>query len=106
MEMLENLFPVMVLSGLLPRYLRSTMMLAGLFSPKIRKGIPGFQHLESASVNCIAERKRRMDNNEPIRRDNLAKAFDLYQADLHDEKKSDRQKMLIEDVQNEGMTAM
>ena len=106
MATLEALFPFIATSAVLPKYLRGAFSLAGLFSSSIRKGIPGMTTMVKASVACVAERQGQLERGEPTRRDILAKAFDIYEADLHDEKKSNSQKMLLEDVQTEALTAM
>lgn len=106
MEMLDNMFPVMIISGLLPRYLRFSLLLGSLLIPRVRKGITGLKNVHKASVECVARKQRQMEQNGPTRQDVLAKAFNMYQADLNNEKKTNRQKMLLADVQNEAVNAM
>ena len=81
METLETLFPVMALCGILPKYLQGLVLVAVLFSPNIRNGIPGMHTLGLASIDCIAKRLKQLQLNEPTRQDMLPKAFFIYEAD-------------------------
>ena len=106
MESLENMFPVVVARTVLPKYLRSLVSIASLFSPKIRRGIPSMRTLEIASIECVTKRQAQLQRNGSTRQDMLAKALSLYDADIHDEKKIPQQKMLLEDVHMEAFIAM
>ena len=106
MGALEALFPVMVLRGVLPKYLRGLLLVAALFSPAIRKGLPAMGTLSKASIDGVTKRQGQLERNEPTRQDMMAKAYAIYEADLHDEKKTSRQKMLLEDVHGEALVAL
>lgn len=106
MEMLENLFPVNAVNGVFPSYLRNAMLLFALFDPAIRKGLIGMDNLVKAAANCISERQDSLQRGEPVRNDMCSKAFDIYEADLDNERKMPRQKMLLEDLQTEAIVAM
>ena len=106
MEVLENLLPVMGLNGVVPSYLRSTMLITALFGPKIRKGMAGMNTVVKAAANCVSEKQDSLRRGEPVRHDMLSKAFKIYEADLDNERKMPRQKMLMEDLQTEAIVAM
>ena len=106
MEMLENLFPVNASNGVVPSYLRSTMLVTSLFDPKIRKGITGMSNLVKAAGNCVSEKQVSLRRGEPVRHDMLSKAFDIYEADLDNERKMPQHKMLLGDLQTEAIVAM
>lgn len=59
-----------------------------------------------ASVDCVTKRQSRMQRNEPIRKDMLSKAFAIYEADLDNEKKTPRHKMMEEDLSVEALAAL
>lgn len=106
METIENFFPFNIARCILPNYLRSLVSIAGLFSRKVRKGIPAMRTLAEAGIEGVAKRQIQLQREEPTRQDMLAKAFSIYEADLYDEKKIPRQKMLLEDLHGEALVAI
>ena len=64
METLENLFPVIVTTGLLPKYLRSAVFPIGLLDSNFRKGLPGLRTLTQAAIDGIEQRKAQIDRGE------------------------------------------
>ena len=106
MEMLENLFPVNVLNGVMPSFLRNATLLVSLFDPAIRKGITGMGTLMKAAGDCVSEKQVSLQRGEAVRHDMLSKALDIYEADLDNERKMPQHKMLWEDLQTEAIVAM
>ena len=106
MEMLENLFPVNALNGVIPSFLRNVTLVIALFNPAIRKGIAGMNTLVEAAGSCVSEKQVSLRRGEPVRHDMLSKAFDIYEADTTNERKLPQHKMLLEDLQTEAIVAM
>ncbi|KAG7009357.1 cytochrome P450 monooxygenase [Physcia stellaris] len=106
MEMLENLFPVNVLNGVMPSFLRNATLLVSLFDPAIRKGIAGMGTLKKAAGDCVSEKQFSLQRGEAVRHDMLSKALDIYEADLDNERKMPQHKMLWEDLQTEAIVAI
>ena len=106
METLDGLFPVIVARALLPKYLKGLVLVAGLFSPRIRNGIPAMNTMKTASIESVAKRQAQLQRNEPTREDMLGKAFSIYEAHLNDQKKPPQQKMDLGDLHEEALIAL
>ncbi|EAU32038.1 conserved hypothetical protein [Aspergillus terreus NIH2624] len=76
----DTLIPVMTLSAVMPTYIRSVFMFAGILFPRVRNALTALGNLSKAAETAVQERLAQRDESKdgPERADVLNKVLDIY----------------------------
>lgn len=76
----DTLIPVMTLSAVMPTYIRSVFMFAGILLPRVRNALTALGNLSKAAETAVQERLAQRDESKdgPERADVLNKVLDIY----------------------------
>ncbi|KAI9723570.1 MAG: hypothetical protein M1828_004166 [Chrysothrix sp. TS-e1954] len=84
-EALDNILPVMATAGACPKMVQKYVFPLAMLLPSTRRALPSLQHIEKSSQQRVEERHLHMKEGKPLRRDMLAKLFEIAR-DKGDEK--------------------